>query len=198
MRKFGELGETGENWEVWWAREEMGWSVESLETGLNWADWCWGELGQDQFWGTELRSLDWAVSHPGSGAVSGGGSCSGDPGDRGDIALLIALLCPHPDMWHPGFFLEESQDLPVVPPPSSCALTVKDLLLSGSSDNVSPCPCPQPCPLLDPDHPPFPSLFLPIPTLVPFPFLMLVCDPCPFLAHGTFTMVPGVPGARWG
>ncbi|XP_068853312.1 cyclic AMP-responsive element-binding protein 3-like protein 3 isoform X2 [Aphelocoma coerulescens] len=39
------------------------------------------------------------------------------------------------DMWHPGFFLEESQDLPVVPPPASCALTVKDLLLSGSSDN---------------------------------------------------------------
>uniref|UniRef100_A0A8C9NFP3 cAMP responsive element binding protein 3 like 3 n=1 Tax=Serinus canaria TaxID=9135 RepID=A0A8C9NFP3_SERCA len=38
------------------------------------------------------------------------------------------------DMWHPGFFLEESQDLPVVPPPASCALTVKDLLLSGSSD----------------------------------------------------------------
>ncbi|KFO63896.1 Cyclic AMP-responsive element-binding protein 3-like 3, partial [Corvus brachyrhynchos] len=39
------------------------------------------------------------------------------------------------DMWHPGFFLEESQDLPMVPPPASCALTVKDLLLSGSSDN---------------------------------------------------------------
>ncbi|XP_014805157.1 PREDICTED: cyclic AMP-responsive element-binding protein 3-like protein 3 [Calidris pugnax] len=39
------------------------------------------------------------------------------------------------DMWHPGFFLEESQDLPVVsPPPASCTLTVKDLLLSGSSD----------------------------------------------------------------
>ncbi|KAM6369369.1 cyclic AMP-responsive element-binding protein 3-like protein 3 isoform 2-T2 [Pluvialis apricaria] len=47
---------------------------------------------------------------------------------------------PHPevsidlDMWHPGFFLEESQDLPVVSPPASCTLTVKDLLLSGSSD----------------------------------------------------------------
>ncbi|XP_017694250.1 PREDICTED: cyclic AMP-responsive element-binding protein 3-like protein 3 [Lepidothrix coronata] len=40
------------------------------------------------------------------------------------------------DMWHPGFFLEESQDLPVVSPPPTCALTVKDLLLSGSSDNV--------------------------------------------------------------
>ncbi|KAM6331744.1 cyclic AMP-responsive element-binding protein 3-like protein 3 isoform 2-T3 [Alca torda] len=38
------------------------------------------------------------------------------------------------DMWHPGFILEESQDLPVVSPPTSCALTVKDLLLSGSSD----------------------------------------------------------------
>ncbi|XP_059687625.1 cyclic AMP-responsive element-binding protein 3-like protein 3 [Gavia stellata] len=38
------------------------------------------------------------------------------------------------DMWHPGFFLEESQDLPAVSPPASCTLTVKDLLLSGSSD----------------------------------------------------------------
>ncbi|XP_064031243.1 cyclic AMP-responsive element-binding protein 3-like protein 3 [Pogoniulus pusillus] len=38
------------------------------------------------------------------------------------------------DMWHPGFFLEESQDLSVVSPPTSCSLTVKDLLLSGSSD----------------------------------------------------------------
>ncbi|XP_065714466.2 cyclic AMP-responsive element-binding protein 3-like protein 3 isoform X1 [Patagioenas fasciata] len=47
---------------------------------------------------------------------------------------------PHPDvsidldMWHPGFFLEESQDLPAAPPLATCALTVKDLLLSGSSD----------------------------------------------------------------
>lgn len=40
-------------------------------------------------------------------------------------------------MWHPGFFLEESQDLPAAPPPAACALTVKDLLLSGSSDAVS-------------------------------------------------------------
>lgn len=118
--------------------------------------------------------------------MAGGGSCSGDTGDRGDTALLTAPLCPHPDMWHPGFFLEESQDLPVVPPPASCALTVKDLLLSGSSDNVSPCPCvpntpgPQLCPFLDPDHPPFPSLSLPIPTLVPFPFLVLIYGP--FLA----------------
>ncbi|XP_039421929.1 cyclic AMP-responsive element-binding protein 3-like protein 3 isoform X1 [Corvus cornix cornix] len=44
------------------------------------------------------------------------------------------------DMWHPGFFLEESQDLPMVPPPASCALTVKDLLLSGSSDNQPQAP----------------------------------------------------------
>lgn len=106
-------------------------------------------------------------------------------------------------MWHPGFFLEESQDLPVVPPPASCALTVKDLLLSGSSDNVSPCPCvpntpgPQLCPFLDPDHPPFPSLSLPIPTLVPFPFLVLIYGP--FLAHSLCTVVPPmVPGARSG
>ncbi|KAI1230625.1 Cyclic AMP-responsive element-binding protein 3-like protein 3, partial [Lamprotornis superbus] len=105
------------------------------------------------------------------------------------------------DIWHPGFFLEESQDLPMVTPPASCALTVKDLLLSGSSDNVSPCPCVPntPCPSLDSAHPPFPSLSLPSPTFVPFPFLLLVYDPCPFLAQGTFTVVPGrVPGARWG
>ncbi|KFV08231.1 Cyclic AMP-responsive element-binding protein 3-like 3, partial [Tauraco erythrolophus] len=38
------------------------------------------------------------------------------------------------DVWHPGFFPEEKQDLPVVSPPASCNLTVKDLLLSGSSD----------------------------------------------------------------
>ncbi|XP_027520167.1 cyclic AMP-responsive element-binding protein 3-like protein 3 isoform X1 [Corapipo altera] len=44
------------------------------------------------------------------------------------------------DMWHPGFFLEESQDLPVVSPPPTCALTVKDLLLSGSSDNQPQAP----------------------------------------------------------
>ncbi|XP_068517617.1 cyclic AMP-responsive element-binding protein 3-like protein 3 isoform X1 [Anas acuta] len=47
---------------------------------------------------------------------------------------------PHPevsidlDMWHPGFFMEEGRDLPVVSAPASCTLTVKDLLLSGSSD----------------------------------------------------------------
>ncbi|XP_014742717.1 PREDICTED: cyclic AMP-responsive element-binding protein 3-like protein 3 [Sturnus vulgaris] len=44
------------------------------------------------------------------------------------------------DIWHPGFFLEESQDLPMVTPPESCALTVKDLLLSGSSDNQPQAP----------------------------------------------------------
>ncbi|XP_035169050.1 cyclic AMP-responsive element-binding protein 3-like protein 3 isoform X2 [Oxyura jamaicensis] len=38
------------------------------------------------------------------------------------------------DMWHPGFFMEEGRDLPVVSAPASCTLTVKDLLLSGSSD----------------------------------------------------------------
>ncbi|KFP27573.1 Cyclic AMP-responsive element-binding protein 3-like 3, partial [Colius striatus] len=63
------------------------------------------------------------------------------------------------DMWHPSFFLEESQDLPMVSPPTSCTLTVKDLLLSGSSDAVS---VPIPIPFLDRDP-------LPIPTLVPFP-----------------------------
>ncbi|XP_010723244.1 cyclic AMP-responsive element-binding protein 3-like protein 3 isoform X1 [Meleagris gallopavo] len=47
---------------------------------------------------------------------------------------------PHPDvsidldMWNPGFFLEEGRGLSTVPAPASCTLTVKDLLLSGSSD----------------------------------------------------------------
>ncbi|XP_052558750.1 cyclic AMP-responsive element-binding protein 3-like protein 3 isoform X2 [Tympanuchus pallidicinctus] len=47
---------------------------------------------------------------------------------------------PHPevsidlDMWNPGFFLEEGRALSTVPAPASCTLTVKDLLLSGSSD----------------------------------------------------------------
>ncbi|KAM6107198.1 cyclic AMP-responsive element-binding protein 3-like protein 3 [Pterocles gutturalis] len=56
------------------------------------------------------------------------------------LPLLGGSGVPHPevsidlDMWHPGFFLEESPDLPAVPPPASCTLTVKDLLLSGTSD----------------------------------------------------------------
>lgn len=99
-------------------------------------------------------------------------------------------------MWHPGFFLEESQDLPVVSPPASCTLTVKDLLLSGSSDTVSLCPCvpipprPQLCPFLDHDP-------LSIPTLVPFPTPWP--PPCPFL-----TTIPsssphcGPWGQAWG
>ncbi|XP_058714695.1 cyclic AMP-responsive element-binding protein 3-like protein 3 isoform X3 [Poecile atricapillus] len=60
------------------------------------------------------------------------------------------------DMWHPGFFLEESQDVPVVPPPASCALTVKDLLLSGSSDNQPQAPGS----LLQPSQGPFQELVL--------------------------------------
>ncbi|XP_014372345.1 cyclic AMP-responsive element-binding protein 3-like protein 3 isoform X1 [Alligator sinensis] len=39
------------------------------------------------------------------------------------------------DMWNPGFFPEDSRDLPAPSQlPSSCTLTVKDLLLSGSSE----------------------------------------------------------------
>lgn len=64
---------------------------------------------------------------------------------------------PHPevsidlDMWNPGFFLEEGRGLSTVPVPASCTLTVKDLLLSGSSDAVSPhhrVPHPCLCPVL--------------------------------------------------
>ncbi|XP_048783619.1 cyclic AMP-responsive element-binding protein 3-like protein 3 isoform X1 [Lagopus muta] len=53
---------------------------------------------------------------------------------------------PHPevsidlDMWNPGFFLEEGRGLSTVPAPASCTLTVKDLLLSGSSDAQSQVP----------------------------------------------------------
>ncbi|KAK4808055.1 hypothetical protein QYF61_017075 [Mycteria americana] len=90
------------------------------------------------------------------------------------------------DMWHPGFFLEESQDLPVVSPPASCTLTVKDLLLSGSADAVSPCvpipPCPQPCPFLVRD---------PLPVPVPIP-------PRPHACPLSHTTVPSLslPGPR--
>ncbi|OXB70661.1 UNVERIFIED_CONTAM: hypothetical protein H355_013948 [Colinus virginianus] len=44
------------------------------------------------------------------------------------------------DMWSPGFFLEEGRGPSTFPAPASCTLTVKDLLLSGSSD--APCACP--------------------------------------------------------
>ncbi|KFP69294.1 Cyclic AMP-responsive element-binding protein 3-like 3 [Acanthisitta chloris] len=59
------------------------------------------------------------------------------PGSSGVLQSEVSIDL---DMWHPGFVLEESQDLPVVSPPASCTLTVKDLLLSGSSDTVSACP----------------------------------------------------------
>ncbi|KFV82653.1 Cyclic AMP-responsive element-binding protein 3-like 3, partial [Struthio camelus australis] len=61
-----------------------------------------------------------------------------DPGQP--LPILGVPGAPRPevsidlDMWHPGFFLEESQDPPAAPAPASCTLTVKDLLLSGSSD----------------------------------------------------------------
>ncbi|XP_025975035.2 cyclic AMP-responsive element-binding protein 3-like protein 3 isoform X2 [Dromaius novaehollandiae] len=70
-----------------------------------------------------------------------------DPGQA--LPLLGMPRAPRPevsidlDMWHPGYFLEESQDPPVAPAPASCTLTVKDLLLSGSSD-----PLPVPSSLL--------------------------------------------------
>uniref|UniRef100_A0A8C9UEU7 cAMP responsive element binding protein 3 like 3 n=1 Tax=Serinus canaria TaxID=9135 RepID=A0A8C9UEU7_SERCA len=61
-------------------------------------------------------------------------------------------------------------------PPRSC---------DGGPREVPPCPCvpnipcPQPCPFLDPNHLPFPSLSLPIPTLVPFPSWSLSMIPAP-------------------
>ncbi|XP_062481155.1 cyclic AMP-responsive element-binding protein 3-like protein 3 isoform X2 [Pezoporus occidentalis] len=53
------------------------------------------------------------------------------PGGAGVLQPEVSIDL---DMWHPGFFLEENQDLPVVSPPASCTLTVKDLLLSSSND----------------------------------------------------------------
>ncbi|KAM9369156.1 LOW QUALITY PROTEIN: cyclic AMP-responsive element-binding protein 3-like protein 3 [Phaethornis superciliosus] len=52
------------------------------------------------------------------------------PGGAGALHPEVSIDL---DMWHPSFFPEESQD-PVVSPPTSCTLTVKDLLLSSSSD----------------------------------------------------------------
>ncbi|XP_033926736.1 cyclic AMP-responsive element-binding protein 3-like protein 3 [Melopsittacus undulatus] len=57
------------------------------------------------------------------------------PGGAGVLQPEVSIDL---DMWHPGFFLEENQDLPVVPPPASCTLTVKDLLLSSSNDAQPP------------------------------------------------------------
>ncbi|XP_068776400.1 cyclic AMP-responsive element-binding protein 3-like protein 3 isoform X2 [Struthio camelus] len=85
------------------------------------------------------------------GCCDGGlGEASYPYSDPGQPLLLLGVPgAPRPevsidlDMWHPGFFLEESQDPPAAPAPASCTLTVKDLLLSGSSD-----PLPVPSSLL--------------------------------------------------
>lgn len=101
-------------------------------------------------------------------------------------------------MWHPGFFLEESQDLPVVSPPASCTLTVKDLLLSGSSDTVSPCPCvpipphPQLCPFLDHDPSPSPHSS-PFPHHGPLPVPSWTTIPSSSLHRGPWGQAWGDP-----
>ncbi|XP_013807442.2 cyclic AMP-responsive element-binding protein 3-like protein 3 isoform X1 [Apteryx mantelli] len=82
------------------------------------------------------------------------GWCDGGPGEAPypypDPSQPLPLLgvpgAPRPevsidlDIWHPGYFLEESRDPPVALAPTSCTLTVKDLLLSGSSDPQLPVP----------------------------------------------------------
>ncbi|GAB0200663.1 cyclic AMP-responsive element-binding protein 3-like protein 3 [Grus japonensis] len=115
----------------------------------------------EDFLSSILGSGDSASDSPGWSPATSDSGVSEDPPsdspprccDRGPSEVLYpygnpcrALPLPggagvlHPevsidlDMWHPGFFLEESQDLPVVSPPASCTLTVKDLLLLGSSD----------------------------------------------------------------
>lgn len=112
-------------------------------------------------------------------------------------------------MWHPGFFMEEGRDLPVVSAPASCTLTVKDLLLSGSSDAVSPHhrgPNPVPIPFTILPHPcpcppsgPCPRPFLLTPTTswttTPFPFPSLPSPPSHTrpLSRTTFLFLP-LPG----
>ncbi|XP_062452583.1 cyclic AMP-responsive element-binding protein 3-like protein 3 [Rhea pennata] len=80
------------------------------------------------------------------------GCCNGGPGEVTypypdpcqPLPLLEVPGAPRPevsidlDMWHPGYFLEESQNPPMPPVPTSCTLTVKDLLLSGNSDPQLP------------------------------------------------------------
>ncbi|XP_025897252.1 cyclic AMP-responsive element-binding protein 3-like protein 3 [Nothoprocta perdicaria] len=82
------------------------------------------------------------------------GCCDGGPSDNPcpypdpsqPLPVLGVHRAPHPevsidlDVWHPGCYLEETQDPPTVPAPASCTLTVKDLLLSGSSDPQLPVP----------------------------------------------------------
>ncbi|KAM9515807.1 cyclic AMP-responsive element-binding protein 3-like protein 3 isoform 1-T1 [Guaruba guarouba] len=57
------------------------------------------------------------------------------PGGAGVLQPEVSIDL---DIWRPGFFLEENQELPVVSPPASCTLTVKDLLLSSSNDAQPP------------------------------------------------------------
>ncbi|XP_069734244.1 cyclic AMP-responsive element-binding protein 3-like protein 3 [Phaenicophaeus curvirostris] len=128
---------------------------------------AWHEEGLTQdnedFLSSILGSGDSVSGSPGwSPATSDSGVCEDPPSDQldsppGEVLFPYSTPCPAPplpggsaaprpevsidlDVWHPGFFLEETQDLPVVPPPASCALTVKDLLLSGSSDTQPPAP----------------------------------------------------------
>ncbi|KAM8795095.1 cyclic AMP-responsive element-binding protein 3-like protein 3 [Eudromia elegans] len=82
------------------------------------------------------------------------GGCDGGPGDAPcpypdpsqPLPLLGVPRAPRPevsidlDVWHPGYYLEERPEPPAVPAPASCALTVKDLLLSGSSEPQLPVP----------------------------------------------------------
>ncbi|KAJ7424884.1 Cyclic AMP-responsive element-binding protein 3-like protein 3 [Willisornis vidua] len=101
------------------------------------------------------------------------------------------------DMWHPGFFLEESQDLPVVSPPASCTLTVKDLLLSGSSDH-DPTPSP---PLsrvtsLFPQQPQAPGS-LPRPNQGHFQELVLTEDEKKLLAKEGVTLPTQLPLTKY-
>ncbi|XP_027657169.2 cyclic AMP-responsive element-binding protein 3-like protein 3 isoform X4 [Falco cherrug] len=88
------------------------------------------------------------------------GPCRGLP-LPGGTGVLHPEVSIDLDMWHPGFFLEESQDLPTVSPPASCTLTVKDLLLSGSSDAARGDPTTQGChPAVAPQQPQVPTSLL--------------------------------------
>ncbi|KFO73612.1 Cyclic AMP-responsive element-binding protein 3-like 3, partial [Cuculus canorus] len=149
--------------------------LRGVELGTPPGAWHEDGLAQDSedFLSSILGSGDSVSGSPGwSPATSDSGVSEDPPSDQldsppGEALLPYSTPCPAPplprpevsidlDMWHPGFFLEEAQDLPAVPPPASCTLTVKDLLLSGSSDTQPPAPGS----LLRPSQGPFQELVL--------------------------------------
>uniref|UniRef100_A0A6I8NKF4 cAMP responsive element binding protein 3 like 3 n=1 Tax=Ornithorhynchus anatinus TaxID=9258 RepID=A0A6I8NKF4_ORNAN len=78
-------------------------------------------------------------------------TATGPQGPRAEV--LETSVSIDLEMWTPGVFQEDSQELSGSSP--SCTLTVKDLLLSSSSDLVRSCPCPRPTRSFSGSGPPF-------------------------------------------